>query len=510
MNNLRALLERADWRSVASFLLPLVLYLATLAPTIYNLDSAELTTAAATGGLVRATGYPLYLSLGHIWSKIPLGDVGFRMNLFSAVCGALTILLAERSLRRLNVSGWAAFGALGLLTASPFFWGLSLIAEVYTLHTLIMAALILTLLRWGENPTPRRLGVAALLVGLGMAHHMATTLLIPGVVWYVLSTAPAKALAPRAILAATAGVLLGLTPYLYFPLRYLAGPDFNYAGLFDASLQFRAVDLASLLGLWWMVTGQAFSGQMFAYTPLETWFEFRSYLSLLWQAFFAVGIGPALLGWAVLHRRDLRLAVLLDLLWLFSTLFYVNYRVIDKSTMYLPSYLVVALWVGVGYQLILDWFREADWPARTRWLAWAPRTLVLAAVLLALAWNWRMVDLSGDWSTRQIGQTILNEVEPGAVVFGWWDTVPVIQYLQLVEGKRPDVTAINRFLITPEDLTLAIQEEVHNRPVYIDSLPVSARAGLKLEKSGPIYRLIPQTELAEPQQHSPGSASLNQ
>jgi len=82
-----------DWRSLAAFFVPLAVYLRTLAPTIYNLDSAELTTAAYTGGLMRATGYPLYLSIGYLWSRLPLGDVGFRMNLLSAVCGALTILV---------------------------------------------------------------------------------------------------------------------------------------------------------------------------------------------------------------------------------------------------------------------------------------------------------------------------------------------------------------------------------------------------------------------------------
>src|SRR6185436_2065263 len=59
-----------DWRSIAAFGLPFLLYLWTMAPTIYNLDSAELTTAAATGGITRATGYPLYLLLGRIWSLL--------------------------------------------------------------------------------------------------------------------------------------------------------------------------------------------------------------------------------------------------------------------------------------------------------------------------------------------------------------------------------------------------------------------------------------------------------
>ena len=81
----------ASWDSLLAFLAPLLLYRATMAPTLYNLDSAEFTTAAYTGGLVRATGYPLYLAVGRIWSRIPIGDVGFRMNLLSAVCGALTL-----------------------------------------------------------------------------------------------------------------------------------------------------------------------------------------------------------------------------------------------------------------------------------------------------------------------------------------------------------------------------------------------------------------------------------
>jgi hypothetical protein len=120
------------WRTVIAFSLPLLLYLLTLAPTVYNLDSAELTTAVATGGIMRATGYPLYIVLGHLWVQLPFGDVGYRLNFFSAFHGALTIALTERMLQRLQVGPWAALGALGLLACSVHFWALSLIAEVYT------------------------------------------------------------------------------------------------------------------------------------------------------------------------------------------------------------------------------------------------------------------------------------------------------------------------------------------------------------------------------------------
>lgn len=201
----------APWRSALLIGGVLIIYLRTLAPTIYNLDSAELTTAAATGGLIRATGYPLYLIVGGLWSKLPIGDVGYRMNLLSAVCGAATIGLADLILRRLQVGPWAAVGALGLLACAPYFWALSLIAEVYTLHTALMAAIILLLLRWADRPTPGRLAAVALLGGLSMGHHLATTMLVPGCVAFVLVVAPRRALAPKSLALAVAvnGTLLG-------------------------------------------------------------------------------------------------------------------------------------------------------------------------------------------------------------------------------------------------------------------------------------------------------------
>jgi hypothetical protein len=119
MKSFNRILTWLDGRACIVFGLPFILYIFTLAPTIYNLDSAELVTAAATGGLVRATGYPLYLILGNLWSKLPLGDVGYRMNLFSAFWGALTLLMADQILRKLQVRTWAALSALGLLATSP-------------------------------------------------------------------------------------------------------------------------------------------------------------------------------------------------------------------------------------------------------------------------------------------------------------------------------------------------------------------------------------------------------
>jgi hypothetical protein len=481
-------LAHVDRRTALAFGLPFVLYLLTLAPTVYNLDSAEFSTAAATGGIVRATGYPLYLLIGRAWSLLPVGDVGYRMNLLSAFSGALTLALAERILRRLRVGPWAAFGALGLLATAPFFWALSLIAETYTLHTALMAGVILLLLRWADDPTPRRLAWVTLLLGLSAGNHAATVLLIPGCVWYVLTVAPRRALSPRSLIFATMGLVAGLSVYVYLPLRYGASPAFNYAGHYDATGTFVPLNLRTPEGLWWLISGQSFSGQMLAYSGAELWREATHFAAQLWRAFFAVGVGPGLLGVAILLRRNWRLGGMLLLIFAANAGFYIDYRVVDKDTMFLPAYLVWAVWVGVGSHALLEWAKDG---LARRWGVWLLRGVMVSGVLAAGVWNWSLADQSDDRSARERGEAILAVAEPDALVLGWWDTVPVVEYLQLVEGQRLDVQVINRFLIAPDDLRTLIQREVDRRPVYIDSLSSELLKIARAQPAGPIYQLSP-------------------
>ena len=398
-------------------------------------------------------------------------------------------LLAERILRHLKVGNWATFGALGLLASSVFFWGLSLVAEVYTLHTALMAGFILALLRWSEQPDGQRIAWVGLLGGMGLAHHAAMALLGPAAALFMVTSHPRRLFSPRSILAILAGLLLGLSFYLYLPLRYLAQPAFNYAGMYDASLQFNPVDLTTLEGLWWLVSGRAFSGAMMAYTGADLWREAQSFLVQLGRAFFAIGIGPGILGAVVLLRRNWRQGLLFGLMFAFSAGFYINYRVMDKDTMYLPAYLIWALWVGIGTQELLDWMRQNATDAKHRFAEQVIKASMIGFVLLAVAWNWRIVDMSDDWSTRLRGEAILARAETGGLVFGWWDTVPVVQYLQLVERQRPDIKAVNRFLITGSDLEYVIKKEVNNRPIYIDSFPKNLATELIAKPVGPIYRL---------------------
>ncbi|MCB0077427.1 MAG: DUF2723 domain-containing protein [Anaerolineales bacterium] len=477
------------WTALLAFALPLLLYLFTLAPTIYNLDSAELTTAVATGGIVRATGYPLYLALGKLWvALLPVGDIAYRMNLFSAVCGAGTLLLVERTLQRWGVGTVARLGAVGLLASATYFWALSLIAEVYTLHTVLMMALLLALLHWRERPSATRLAGVGLLVGLGLSHHLATALLLPGVAFFLISSHWRATLRPKSLLSAAGATAVALSCYFYLSYLYLQQPPFNYAGLYDSAGQFQAVDLTTVRGLWWLISGASFSGAMLAYDLAGLWHELGQFALQLWQDFMAVGIGPALLGAGLLLRRDWRLGGLLLLFFVGNGLFYADYRVIDKATMFLPNYVVMALWIGVGLAALLRWVAAEGSDRRGPALLGAMVALTVAA---SVALHWPLVDRSQDNSTRDNATAILTTAEENALLIGWWDAIPAVEYLQRVEGERPDIQTLNRFLISHESLQTLLHVSLGQRPIYVSELPPVAFHPMRYQPVGDWFRILP-------------------
>src|SRR5215510_1747716 len=86
--------------SGAVFLVALLLYTLTLAPTVTLVDSGELILAAHGLGVAHPPGFPLWVMLAHLASLVPFGNVAVRINfsssLFAALaCAMLTLVVAE-------------------------------------------------------------------------------------------------------------------------------------------------------------------------------------------------------------------------------------------------------------------------------------------------------------------------------------------------------------------------------------------------------------------------------
>ena len=77
-----------------------ILYLSTLAPTVLSrvaedglYDAGLFQIRAYVLSISHPTGYPSYLLLAKLFTYLPVGDVAYRVNLASAVFGAVAVFL---------------------------------------------------------------------------------------------------------------------------------------------------------------------------------------------------------------------------------------------------------------------------------------------------------------------------------------------------------------------------------------------------------------------------------
>jgi hypothetical protein len=409
---------------------PFLVYLRTMAPTIYALDSAELTTGAYTLGIVHAPGSPTYMLIGHLFAQLPIGDVGYRLNLMSAVAAALAAFFFYRVLQRLTGAAALALFATWLAAFTYYFWITALAAELYAVHAAFIAALLLLVLRWREEARPLHLYAAALLFGIGAGNHLSMVLLLPGFAWLAATGRQPPWRRARMLLTAVACLAIGTAVYLYLPIRYRSDPALNSARLYWH------VDPSTPAGLLWVISARVFSPSIFGIPLSDLPREALFYVGRLWSNFAGLGVVLGLIGLCSDFRRRRSLHAGLALLFAGHLAFYLPYGVVDKELMLLPTYLVWAVWVAIGAQALGEWFRRRGMPLS------APALVGLLAVGL-LALNFSRVDLSADWSARRRGEQILASLPPAAAYLGSWVDVPILQYLQLVEGSRPDVRIEN-------------------------------------------------------------------
>lgn len=140
--------------AVAVFAASLALYLQTLAPSVVTLfdDSLEFPLVVHRLAIAHPTGYPLYTLLGKLFTLGPWPNIAWAVNLLSAVAGAMTTVLVYLIIRELVHSRFAALLGAMSLAVSPVFWSQSVVAEVYTLNSTFVAALLWLALRWAHNP----------------------------------------------------------------------------------------------------------------------------------------------------------------------------------------------------------------------------------------------------------------------------------------------------------------------------------------------------------------------
>jgi hypothetical protein len=225
-----------------------VLYVPRLCPTLLlEGDSAEIVTAAALWGVPHAPGFPLYTAAAHVVTRLPLGELPWRVHLTSAVLHAATVFCVARLGARLAGSILIGVVAAAALAVSRAFFLGSLYAEVFPLNDLFFAALLMLAVEAARAETDaamRRLVVGGGgLLGLACAHHPLVLFGVPAVgllAWQALVRCARGS--PRVLATAAFAAVLGFcASYALVPMAASRDPALSFGDVHDLSSLIRVV-----------------------------------------------------------------------------------------------------------------------------------------------------------------------------------------------------------------------------------------------------------------------------
>jgi len=400
--------QGAAW---ATALAALWAYALTLSPTVawVNLgeDSGDLLAASATLGIPHPTGYPLFVLLGRIATLVPFGSTAFRINLVAAVAGALSVYAAARlawallpdSTRGSGAALCAAACAL-LYASSRGAWSQSVLAEVYTLNAAFLGVILWLLVEAEREGDPRRLLLAAYLFGFGLTNHLLLLAAAPALLFVTWRLARSRKIGLVTAVLLPLLIVWGLTLDLYLPVRAARNPEFSWGAP------------SSPRQLWWVLSGAQYARNFFARNLLGA---VRHLVPGRWWMDFGWGLLILVIGAAVTAVRRPAGSAAVWVALLASVALLSVYTISDDVGYWMPAGLILAALAGTGWAMI--WERIA--PSRP--IRLVATALLVMAVVLGFAGNWRRVDASGDLTPYLYAQRNLKAVEPNALILSEYD-----------------------------------------------------------------------------------------
>lgn len=328
-------------------------YLWTLLPGVgYSGDTAKWQFLGAVGGTPHPTGYPFYLLVNRGFvHAVPLGSLAWRVNLLSAVLGAATVSALFVLLRTLDVRRSVAAATAATFAVTYTFWSQAVVAEVYTIHLLLLTVVTLCLARWLAGGSDRWLLAGLGFLALSFGNHIGTALALPGVVWLA-GRDRRRALRPANLAWVALFAVLGAAQYSYLVWMTRVG----------AYVEQPVRELDDLVEV---VTGGRFREQMLAFGPGELMRDRLPMFGRLLHGELSVLLVPAAYGLVQGLRGPQRAVVVhLAALGTLAAVYALNFDVLDVFVFFLPCYLALAVFLGLGAEALATRLARQATPGR--------------------------------------------------------------------------------------------------------------------------------------------------
>ena len=424
----------------------LALYIVSCAPGALWQDSGLIQYRTwhndIEGFLGLAVSHPLFYILAIGAKYIPLGEFAHRVNLVSAIAGAVAVANVFLLVRLWLARNLPAVIAAVTLAVSHTFWRHASITETYTLWTALFLGELIMLLQYTKTKRVRYLYWLGLLSGLSIAVHMLSSIPLLCYAVFVIFL-----LAKKEIRAKDLGILVLLWIAGALSYEYLIVKNMIQTGEVTGTLA------SAAFGLRWQgaVLNASLSWGIVKENFLYILLNFPTPNILL---FFAGCFGLFKMS----PGRNFR-NVVLALTVLFF-LFAFRYTVPDRYAFFIPFYCTVCILTGLGTSILQRRMSRKAFAFLLLFFSFLPVGVYTA--LPALAGKMQLnIGTRNDipyrddyeyflrpWKTgyngaERFADEALSLAEDDAVIYADTTTVAPLLYLQEVKGKRPDVKIVS-------------------------------------------------------------------
>lgn len=427
-----------------SFVIPLIIYVLTLATDVHFTDSGELASVATSLGIAHPTGYPLFTLLGYLWANLLPWAPIYNLNLMAAFATAASSMFMYFSLRLLFsefrlISKVASFTSdlknnlLALFITLGFSfalttWQQATSVEVYSLQLLLINTFIFIILKsyYSIEKSDIYLILSGFVLGLGFANHLTSFMLIPaGLIVFFAKTKNIKPNSRYKLLAYVIGAtLLGCLLYLYLPIRSSQSPMFNWGEVHRSFDKFI-----------YHVTGAQYQVWMFSDSAASKE-NFKLFFELIPSQLTWIGVLFLFYGFYVLYRGNKTIFWTLLSTAVLCVMYSMNYSIHDIDSYFVTAYVVLFLIVGLAAKQLINYQVNLVY-------------LFAFIPLFNLYSHYETNDLSQDKTVSEYYRLVTESAEKDAIIItAQWDFwVSAFWYKDKIEGKRQDITLIEKELL---------------------------------------------------------------
>lgn len=394
------------------------------------------------GGLGLALSHPLFYILAIGVKYVPFGESVYKVNLVSAITGAIAVANLFLLLRLWLGKNTPAIMAATALALSHTFWQHACVVETYDLYAALFLAELIVLLQYVKTARVGYLYGLGFLNGLSIAEHMlgSIPLLCYAVFFIVLLVR--KNIRFRHLAVIIFLWIVGAAPY-----EYLIVKNFIQTGDFAATI-------ASVFfgdGFQGNVLNTSISSRIIKENLILMAYNFPTPNIL----FFFAG----LYGLRKLSPGRSFANVFLALLILFFA-FAFRYTVPDRYAFFIPFYCLVAVLVGAGFDLLVaqPGHKVLCWAAFI--LAMLPIPIYIVAPIAAEKTHFNLSTMREipyrneyvwflrPWQTgyngaERFAKEALGGAEKDSIIIADGTTVYPIWYVQTIKAMRPDVKVVS-------------------------------------------------------------------